>query len=222
MPLPDRIVIHGSLTADGQKIGKSLGNAIDPFECIARYGCDAVRYYLLRGVPSLDDGDFSERRLGELYNADLANGLGNLVSRLATLCERSGYGCYAGGQPPLPAEPECRRALEACELDKAAAALWQTVGDLNRQIEVQRPWELLPAAGDARREAGGGGQAARLHDLLTQWLARLRAFTHWLQPLLPGTAERIRRQLFDGAIRAAKPLFPRLDPFVARPPGNPH
>ena len=85
LPLPNEIVVHGFLTAEGRKIGKSLGNAVDPFGCIETFGADAVRYYLLRAIPPFDDGDFSPVRLHHLYNTDLANGLGNLVSRLTTL-----------------------------------------------------------------------------------------------------------------------------------------
>lgn len=96
LPLPNELVIHGFLTVNGQKIGKSLGNAIDPHVPIARYGVDAVRYYLLRYISPWDDGDFSEERLHLAYTQDLANNLGNLLSRLTTLCRRGNY------QPVFP------------------------------------------------------------------------------------------------------------------------
>jgi methionyl-tRNA synthetase len=82
LPLPNTIVVHGFVTAEGRKIGKSLGNVVDPFELVERFGADAIRYYLLRAIPAFDDGDFSAQRLQRLYQADLANGIGNLVSRL--------------------------------------------------------------------------------------------------------------------------------------------
>ena len=92
LPPPDEILIHGFLTENGRKISKSQGTAINPFACAEKYGADGVRYYLLRAVSPFDDGDFSCERLGQLYNADLANGLGNLCSRLTNLCQRSTYG----------------------------------------------------------------------------------------------------------------------------------
>ena len=87
LKLPKTIFVHGYLTVEGQKMSKTVGNVIDPNELIKKYGTDALRYYLLREIPPFDDGDFSERRFKELYNADLANGLGNLVARVAKLAE---------------------------------------------------------------------------------------------------------------------------------------
>jgi methionyl-tRNA synthetase len=197
LPLPDRIVVHGFVTAEGRKIGKSLGNAIDPFGCINAYGADAVRYYLLRAIPPFDDGDFSPHRLRGLHNSDLANGLGNLVSRLARLCERAEYSLYRGPKP-APAKEDFHIALEACEFDKSLVALWRIIEDLNRQIETVRPWELL-----------AGNDRSRLRIHLGQWLADLHRLTYWLSPFLPATAEKINQQLFQGPIRSAPPLFPR-------------
>ena len=82
-----QIMIHGFITANGQKMSKSLGNVIDPFKLVKKYGSDVVRYYLLREIPTFDDGDYSDQRMLEIYNSELANELGNLVSRLTTLAE---------------------------------------------------------------------------------------------------------------------------------------
>ena len=86
--LPKKIFIHGYVTANGQKMSKSIGNVIDPFEVVEKYGIDPVRYYLLREIPSTEDGDFSYEKFEERYNGELANGIGNLVARVATLGER--------------------------------------------------------------------------------------------------------------------------------------
>jgi len=88
LPLPGQIIANGFLTAEGVKISKSLGNAIDPLDLTARYGVDALRYFLLREIPFGQDGDFSEKKMKERYNADLANGLGNFASRVLTLAEK--------------------------------------------------------------------------------------------------------------------------------------
>src|SRR3989338_5808709 len=88
LPNSKQIFIHGFITADGQKMSKSLGNVVNPFDLIKKYGVDAVRYYLLREIPSTDDGDYSEKRMNEVYSSDLANELGNLVMRITTLAEK--------------------------------------------------------------------------------------------------------------------------------------
>lgn len=87
IPLPKEIFIHGYITSDGQKMSKSLGNAIDPFELVEKYGVDAVRYFLLREIPSTEDGDFTYEKFKTRYNADLANGIGNTVSRVLAMVE---------------------------------------------------------------------------------------------------------------------------------------
>ena len=198
LPLPDRIVVHGFVTAEGRKISKSLGKAVDPFQCVEAFGPDAVRYYLLRAIPPFDDGDFSLARLRRLYNTDLANGLGNLVSRLTTLCQRAGFERDQAAETP-GAPKDYLAALVRYEFDKAAAALWQLVADLNRRIETLRPWELLKS--DDRK---------RLKEHLHRWLAELHRLAYWLEPLLPRTSERILHILSQSPPKAAECLFPRL------------
>jgi len=89
LSLPKTIFVHGYITVDGQKMSKSLGNVIDPFELVEKYGVDAVRYFFLREIPSTEDGDFSYEKFETRYNADLAGGLGNLVARVLTLAEKA-------------------------------------------------------------------------------------------------------------------------------------
>ena len=198
LPLPDKVIVHGFVTAEGKKIGKSLGNAVDPFACVETFGVDAVRYYLLRGIPPFDDGDFSLARLRQLYNTDLANGLGNLSCRLLALCDRAKFeGLKTPDAPHAPAD--YLTALGRCEFDKAASALWRIVNDLNRQIETARPWELLKS-----------DDLGELAEHLRRWLTELHRLAYWLAPLLPGTSERILKSLSQSPLRAADPLFPRL------------
>jgi len=198
LPLPDRIVVHGFLTVDGRKIGKALGNAIDPFACIDRYSLDATRYYLLRGIPSLDDADFSTERLTLLHNTDLANGLGNLVSRLTSLCEKTGYGRYE--QRRTPAAPQSyHECLHAHKLDRALATQWSLVTDLNQDIEREQPWQTIKA-----------GRAHTLRQQLTLWLDELQRISYWLSPFLPNTSRRIQHALAREPLLASQPLFPRL------------
>lgn len=196
LPLPDTLVVHGFVTAEGRKIGKSLGNAIDPFALVEEFGADAVRHYLLRAIPPFEDGDFSRRRLGELYRCDLANGLGNLVSRLAALSRKADV-----APPPGADEPpeDFAAAIESYEFDRASAALWQEIDSLNRRIETVKPWQLA-----AQQDH------AALQGHLREWLGRLSRLAYWLKPLLPRAAGSIREALAGLPARGVQPLFPRL------------
>ena len=196
LPFPDTVLVHGFVTVDGRKIGKSAGNAVDPFAVIERFGADAVRYYLLRAIPPFDDGDFSLTRLAALYEADLANGIGNLVSRLAALGEIIGYASPPRTDKPAPPD-DFLKAVTAFKFDKALAALWAVVAEVNRNIEQQRPWELA-RQGDSR-----------LKELLDLWLDRVWVLATWLQPFLPETCRGIQARLFSGPVHKVSPLFPR-------------
>jgi methionyl-tRNA synthetase len=198
LALPDKIVVHGFVTVEGQKIGKSLGNAVDPFALIDRFGAEAVRYYLLRAIPPFGDGDFSLARLEELYRTDLSNGIGNLVSRLATLCANAGFVSLPPvGTAELPAG-FCE-AVEVFEYDRALEALWEIVRALNREIERERPWELSGESG-----------IAKASELFRSWLRRLWTFAIGLEPFLPETSRRVRERLYSGPAQKAPALFPRL------------
>ena len=199
LPLPDRIVVHGFLTANGRKIGKSLGNAIDPFECVKCFGTDAVRYYLLRAIPPFGDGDFSLQRLKQLYNTDLANDLGNLVSRLTALCERANFGRYQGPSVPQPPK-DYRAALEQYEFDKATAVLWGVITNLNRGIEDVKPWELLKA-----------NDSTTLTGHLSRWICELYRLAYWLGPLLPATSAKIIEIVSQPQVKPEEQLFPRKE-----------
>lgn len=197
LPPPRTIFVHGHLTVEGRKIGKSLGNAVDPFPLIERYGADALRYYLLRAVPPGADGDISEARLREVYTADLANGLGNLVRRLETLCERADYGVR---HPYPPALPEgVVEAVSNFRFHKALRILWDRVRGLNRAIESTRPWDLLKQ-----------GKKSDLKAHLSAWTATIRAVAHGLTPFLPETADKVQARFSSRRMTRSDPLFPRL------------
>jgi methionyl-tRNA synthetase len=199
LPLPDEVLVHGFLTVNGRKIGKSLGNAVDPFGCIDIYGTDAVRYYLLRAIPPFDDGDFAADRLGQLYAADLADGLGNLLSRLTALCQRAEYGSHPWeGTPDAP--PGYHAAIGEREFAKALAALWQVIGRINVDIQRQRPWEALKL-----------GRLDAVHGCLREWLKVFGGVVYWLAPFLPDASQRALTALRCSPITAAPPLFPRLE-----------
>lgn len=197
---PTDIFVHGFVTAGGRKIGKSLGNVIDPVELAARFGTDTLRYYLLREIPATADGDFSLERLVRAHNADLADGLGNLLSRTLGMINR-----YYGGTvptPAAPAEPEqpllaasaalYRRldaALERFAPDEALAAIWELVALANKYVIEVQPWVL------AKRRAAEPDAEQRLATALYTLAETLRQIGCALAPFLPGTAATIGAQL---------------------------
>ena len=196
LPLPDRLLVHGFLTVDGQKIGKSLGNAVDPFTLIETYGADAVRYYLLRLAP-WDDGDYTDERLRLAYNADMANNLGNLVSRLTTLAQRGGLRWHApAGEPAAPAG--FHEAWQEYAFDRALGVLFEKLTVINQEIGLAEPWKALKA-----------GDFIALHAQLTGWLNALFAVVYWLAPFLPDTSRKVRDLLTAEPLTTVPPLFPR-------------
>jgi len=198
LPLPNEIVVHGFLTERGHKISKSRGNAIDPFACVESFGTDAVRYYLLKAVSPFNDSDFSDDRLVQVYNSDLANGLGNLVSRVTSLCDRCDFGRYK--TTSVQEAPEgYHQALRNYEFDKAVESLRKVIACLNQDIDRAKPWEGLKANKDAT-----------LKPQLSAWLQEIQRVSFWLFPFLPETSEKIKAVLSERAIRSCGALLPRL------------
>ena len=189
-----QIFIHGFISVDGQKISKSLGNTIDPYALIKKYGTDALRYYLLREIPAYDDGDFSERRFKELYNADLANGLGNLIARVAKLAENNNYQLSTNNYQ-FVYTGEYKKAIEEYRLHDAIACIWETIKKTDQYINDKKPWTL---AGD------------ELQKILEPAIENIRTVATQLQPFLPKTAEKILKQFAGPTIKSQPPLFPRI------------
>lgn len=190
--LPTAEFVHGYITVEGQKISKSLGNTIDPFKLVDKYGVEAVRFYLLREIPAWGDGDFSLSRFRELYNGELANGLGNLVARVARLAADTSLAL-----PPkknFKFKKEVSDNLKIYRFDQALLSIWDDIGTLDRQINDEKPWEL---------------EGRTLKRVITPIAQEIREIAFNLSPFLPETSEKILKQ-FTGKIEAGKPLFPRI------------
>lgn len=185
LPLPTKIYVHEYLTIDGQKMSKSIGNVLYPRELVERFGKDGARYLLLSSIPYSKDGDLSWAKMTEKYNADLANGLGNLVSRVMRLSEGLDTDSKnADGAPVYP--EEVAKLLENYRFAESLEKVWETVREANRFIEEEKPWEL--AKNDRERFVG----------VMNVLLDRLAFVSVALTPFLPDTAEKIRLSLESG------------------------
>ncbi|MBI1834031.1 MAG: methionine--tRNA ligase [Candidatus Andersenbacteria bacterium] len=204
LPLPKRVFAHGFFTVDGQKISKSLGNAIDPMTLAKEYPFDVIRYYVLRDIPFGNDGDFSHERLKERYNADLANGLGNLVSRTLNMIQQFGGDTFDADGAQLPAEVDATLSsvsayIESLAFDKALESIWQAIAWADGLIEETKPWQLAKA-----------GDTARVTGILQELYATLVAVNMHLAPFLPQTHEKL------SAILSARPILKPPTPLFLR------
>lgn len=197
LPLPNNIFAHGFFTVNGEKISKSLGNAIDPKDLLKEYPLDAIRYYLLREIPFGNDGDFSQERLRGRYNSELANGIGNLVSRTLTLVEKNCPDIAFESKELASIAPY----IENLAFDRALTEIWQEVARLDGVIDTKKPWELAKA-----------GKSEELQSVLGEVLSGISAIAAALVPLLPETAQKIQELLSARPIqKPAEPLFARKD-----------
>lgn len=200
IPLPKTLFVHGFFTIDGQKMSKTLGNVIDPKDMVAKYGNDSLRYYLLRDIAFGQDGDFSETKLKERYTSDLANGLGNLVSRVTNMVEKYCDGKYElSTKSIIPVDVKnFHEALKEYRFDQVLAHLWLVIDVVNKEIDEQAPWKLAK-----------NGEVEKVKQKLNHWVSIVLEINELLEPFMPGTTEKIAKA-FEQPVKKAEPLFPRL------------
>lgn len=201
LPLPTEEFVHGYVTVEGNKIGKSLGNAIDPKLIVDKYGIDAFRYYLLREIPAYGDGDFSWERMQEVYNSDLSNGLGNLVSRVSTLCEKYKLHFEDDNSGRNALLDDIAPYMDTFHFDEALKIIWGNVSGLDKYMSDQRPWQQDPTEANKTLSNMVIGMTS---------LRGIRNIAEALQPFIPGTAASIVKQFSGERITKTAPLFPRL------------
>lgn len=195
--LPTDILVHGYITQDGEKISKSLGNTIDPLEARNRCGLEAFRYYLLRHVGSYHDGDFSWARLDAVYKSELANQLGNLVSRVVTLSRRHDIKATAHSRLAGDLVTHCLQKVLDYNPQSALREIWKVVSAANAYTSTRAPWQLAKES-----------EYEQLTEVLGELLAALHAIGLALAPLLPQTSASLLEALEAPDIKL-NALFPR-------------
>jgi len=224
LPVPRLVFAHGWLTKDGQKLSKTTGNVIDPFDLVQRFGSDAVRYFFLREGAFGADWDYTEAAFVRRYNADLANDMGNLLNRTVRMVVR-----YFDGVVPEPTSKKelidqrllapaaqlggrIRDAVQRVALQEVLAHAWNLVAQANKYVQDTAPWELASARAEGS-QAAGRRLATVLYNLVD--ILRLLGYTVW--PVLPRKSEELVRQL--GLAFDVSPGWNVLTEVGAFPPG---
>lgn len=194
--LPKTLFVHGYITVDGQKMSKSLGNVINPYNLVEKYGCDAVRYFLLREIPALGDGDFTFEKFEKRYNSDLAGGIGNLLSRTLVMINKKNV--------IFNRNPEAIFVDKNREVDKkikdnfiqfndTLSEIWELVSFCDKYIEEKKPWAI-----EDKDEN---------EIVFSNIIYSLKNISQMLKPFLPDTAEKMEEQI---KTLRPEPLFPRI------------
>ncbi|MEK7134873.1 MAG: methionine--tRNA ligase [Patescibacteria group bacterium] len=195
--LPKTIFVHGFITVGGEKMSKTVGNVIDPFEVVKKYGSDALRYYLLREIPSGEDGDFTYEKFEERYNADLAKGLGNLVARVLTLAQKNKIKAIKNKVFDTninKIEKQIEQLIKEFKFNDALSVLWRLIALGNKYIDKKKPWALKP-------------ESKEFKEIIGSLLFLISHIGVLLSPFLTETSEKISGQLKNRKISI---LFPQL------------
>ncbi len=195
LPLPKSILVHGFITSGGKKMSKTLGNVIDPLELIKEYGRDAVRYYLARHISPFEDGDITTDGFKDVYNGELANGIGNVTSRIMQLGEIHLSEKVEESSEPFPRELDA--FFERYEINKALDYVWQKIQLIDQKINEKEPFKVIKT------------DVEKGKSIIAELVKDLNVVANMLSPFLPDTSRKIIE-----AIRANKKpenLFPRKD-----------
>jgi len=219
LPNSKQILIHGFINVDGQKMSKSLGNVTDPFAMVDKYGVDIIRYFLLREIPSNEDGDFSEEKLVARYNGDLANGLGNLVQRILTLIDTKMDGELIYKEELINKEiknqvdekfKSYRANIENFSLHEAVADIWELISFVDKYMDDRKPWVETKE------------NPSNFLETMTNLIDSMHNIAWLLQPFMPETSDKIAKIFGDDLsnkeipenykfrIKKGEGLFPRL------------
>jgi methionyl-tRNA synthetase len=194
--LPKILFVHGYITVDGQKMSKSLGNVINPYDLVEKYGCDAVRYFLLREIPALGDGDFTFEKFEKRYNSDLAGGIGNLLSRTLVMINKKNV---IFNRSPETIFVDKNREVDKkikdnfIQFNDTLGEIWELVSFCDKYIEEKKPWAI-----EDKDEN---------EIVFSNIIYSLKNMSQMLKPFLPDTAEKMEEQI---KTFRPEPLFPRI------------
>jgi len=192
LPLPKELIVHGFLTVDGKKMSKSTGNVVSPLELLKKYPADTLRYFLLRSIPFGDDGDFSEEALIDRHNNELANKLGNLVSRTSALAEKYGIEKTSNNLLKELKTKKVEKKVESYEFDKALNEIFAFIDICNEFVQLKKPWES--------------------HDkkVIYQLVDSIKEIAKLLSPFMPESSEKIQEIFKTEKIKKAPVLFNKI------------
>ena len=191
--LPKVIFAHGFFTVNGQKMSKSLGNVIDPAALVKEYGSDATRYLLISSFSLGNDGDLSLEKFKGKYNSDLANGIGNLVARIAKLCETSSFD-NANTSTNNGFSSEVTKWMDQYRPDEAIKSIWKLIADFDRTIGEDKPWQLEPS---------------KLKNKLHSYIEKILSIASDMAPFLPRASETIVKIFSQNKICKPDSIFPK-------------
>ncbi len=213
--LPESIFVHEYINVDGQKMSKSLGNVIDPYQLVKKYSTEAIRYFLLREISPFKDGDFTYKRFEERYDADLAKGLGNLLARVLSLAEKANLKAESVSIDKIKktdfrsevnkAQEKYKGALEEYKFNDALASIWELISFCDECIEKEKLWD----------------KSENQKTNILYLLYTIGNIANLLKPFLPETSEKILKQLglkekeseWIFNIKKGESLFPKLNSF---------
>lgn len=195
--LPKTLFIHGYITVDNQKMSKSIGNVVDPEELVKKYGCDGVRYFLLREIPALGDGDFTFEKFEKRYNSDLAGGLGNLLSRTLSMINKRGLIFEVNPDSNFINKNEeiiNKVKDNYIQFNESLTEIWELISFCDKYIEEKKPWSIE--------------DDEELKNIFSNLLYSLKNISQMLKPFLPQTSEKMEIQIKE--MSKSEPLFPRI------------
>ena len=205
---PKMLYVHGFVTSGGKKMSKTLGNVVDPLEIVEKYGVDPFRYFFLRHIPSYSDGDFTWELFEAAYNNELADQLGNAVSRTAAMISKYQNGVIGNTPPPQHDVAPFQKAIAVCRFDNALNEIWGQVKGLNQYIDEEKPWEIAKT-----------GDEEHLREVLATLASNLLEIAALLGSFMPETATKIQSVFGTGLLKPlAGPLFPKHE--TVPQPGN--
>lgn len=196
VPNSKQVLIHGFIISEGQKMSKTIGNVIDPFEYVDRYGTDAVRYYMLAEISPFEDSDMTQEKFEQKYTADLVNGLGNLVSRLTNLIAKNDIDIDTLGYEDEKLVSQIDEHMNEYKFNHALEDIWQRLGEIDETISRTEPWKIK--------------DTKKVKQILEPLVQKMFFLIQLLDPFLPETSQKILDIFSEEKIQKSDILFPRL------------